>query len=376
MLTSRNLDELRDVWEALFPQVANISFYHSWEWIYGAAYYLYSDSLQLAYFIVWDGAIPVAMFPLELKERRVLGIIPDTEINNLSHEHMPRNDWLCSSGHDPSEMLSVLLGNLDSYTSSAWCRLKIHSVLEGSPLARAASCMSQYRKHSSSGQSSYYFDCVDTSLEKILSSHQRKNLRRWRRQADALGSVTFDYVKASEGAEFDEALNAFFKLEASGWKGSTGKKSAISLSPSLNGFYQNLAKANHKRYVCQINLMKINANPVAGQFCIVAEGITHLIKIGFDEDLKHCSPGSLLLGALLERSVRRQEMKRVSLVTAPSWADRWHPKKMESRSIRIFNNSLPGSMRLLKGNGSKAIIKVMENNLAPLLSLIKKTVYR
>ena len=374
MLTSRHLDELREVWESLFPQVENISFYHSWEWIYGAAYYLYSDSLQLAYFIVWDGVVPVAMFPLELRERQVLGIIADTEINNLSHAHMPRNDWLCSSSHDPSKVLSVLLANLDSYTPSPWCRLKIHSVLDESPLARAASYMNRYRMQSYSGQPSYYFDCIDTPVDEILSSRQRRNLRRRRRQADALGTVTFEYLKASESVVFDEALNAFFKLEASGWKGSKGQKSAISLSPSLSGFYRNLAKANHHRYVCQINLMKIDGHPVAGQFCILADGAAHLIKIGFDEDLKHCSPGSLLLREYLERSVREKDTRQVSLVTAPSWADRWHPKKIESRSIRVFNSTLPGSIRLLKENTSKAIGSVMENELIPLFRLIKKNV--
>ena len=374
MLTSRHLDELREVWESLIPEVENISFYHSWEWMYGAAYYLYSDSLRLAYFIVWDGGVPVAMFPLELKERLILGVVADTEINNLSHAHMPRNDWLCSSSYDPSEVLSVLLANLGSYTPSPWCRLKIHSVLDESPLARATYYMNRYRMQSYSGQSSYYFDCKDTSIEEILSSRHRRNLRRRVRQADALGTVTFEYLKASDGAAFDEALNAFFKLEASGWKGSKGQKSAISLSPSLSGFYRSLAKANHRRYVCQINLMKINGHPVAGQFCILADGVAHLIKIGFDEDLKHCSPGSILLREFLERSVRGKDIRQVSLVTAPSWADRWHPKKIESRGIRIFNNTLPGSMRLLKGNTSKAIGSVMENELIPLFRLIKKNV--
>ncbi len=377
MLTSRNLDELRDVWKALFPKVENVSFYHSWEWIYGTAYYLYSDSLQLAYFIIWEGKVPVAMFPLELKERLIMGVIPDTEINNLSHAHIPRNDWLCSSEHDPAEVLAALLASLDSYTPSPWCRIKIYSVLEDSPLARAASCVKQYRNQCYHGQASYYFDCENTSIEEILSSHQRRNLRRRRRQADALGAVTFEYVKASEGAVFDEALNDFFKLEASGWKGSAGAKSAIALSPSLHGFYTNLAKANHRRYICQINLMKINGHPIAGQFCILADGIAYLVKIGFDEDFKYCSPGGVLLKEFLEQSIRRKDIHRLSLVTAPAWADRWHPKKMQSRSIRIFNNTLPGSMRLFKENVSKAAAslgRIMEDNLIPLFSLIRKNV--
>ena len=373
MLTSRHLDELQDIWKALIPNVENISFYHCWEWIYGAAFYLYSDSLQLGYFIVWEGDEAVAMFPLELKERLVLGVVRDTEINNLNHTHMPRNDWLCSSAHDPSEVLSVLLASLDSYTPSPWCRIRIHSALEESPLATAASHMSGYRTQSSSGQANYYFDCVDTSINDVLPSRQRKNLRRRRRQADVLGAVTFEYLQASEHGEYEDALNAFFKLEASGWKGSAGKKSAISLSPSLSGFYQNLAKANHPRYTCQINLMKINGNPVAGQFCILVDGVANIIKIGFDEGFKNCSPGSLLLSHFLERSVEDKNIRRVSLVTAPPWADRWHPKKMESRSIRIFNNSLPGSMRLLKENATK-VIDAVKHDLVPLFSLIKKNI--
>jgi CelD/BcsL family acetyltransferase involved in cellulose biosynthesis len=373
VITPGNLDELRNVWESLSPKVERIAFYHSWEWIDGVAKYLYPDSLQLAFFIIWDGAIPVALFPLELKERRLLGIIPDTEINNLSHAHMPFNDWLCASDHDPAEVLGVLLASLDSFASSPWCRLKIHSVLDDTPLASA---VTRYRNQSSSGQRSYYFDCEDTSIEAILSSHQRRNLRRRRKQADKLGVVTFEYVKASEGGVFTEALEAFFRLEASGWKGSDGQKSAISLSPSLSGFYQNLASANHSRYFCQINLMKIDGNPVAGQYCFIADGVAHLIKIGFDENLKHCSPGSLLLKAFLERSVQQKDIQRVSLVTAPQWADRWHPEKLESQSIRIFNNTLPASMQMFVAGARKSIGRVMINDIAPVFNMLRKTVFR
>jgi len=119
--------------------------------------------------------------------------------------------------------------------------------------------------------------------------------------------------------------------------------------------------------------MKINGNPVAGQFCILADGVANIIKIGFDEGFKNCSPGSLLLSHFLERSVEDKNIRRVSLVTAPPWADRWHPKKMESRSIRIFNNSLPGSMRLLKENATK-VIDAVKHDLVPLFSLIKKNI--
>ena len=373
VLTSGNLEELHHVWTSLFPTVENICYYHSWEWISGVAKYLCADSSQLAYLVVWHGETPVALFPLVLMERRLMGIVPGTEINNPSHDHIIFNDWLCSSEHDPGEVLGALVSNSDQFVPDRWSRFRMYSVFDGASLVNAVLSMTRYRKQICLGQSSYYFDCVDTSVEEIISSHLRKNLIRRRHLADKVGAVTFDYTKASEGRVFNEALDSFFKLEASGWKGQRGGSTAIALSPSLSGFYTNLAKADHSRYSCQINLMKIDGDPVAGQFCFLADGTAYLIKIGFDEALKRCSPGSLLLQDFLQRSMQRRDTRRLSLVTAPPWADRWHPKKLLSYNIQIYNNTLSGSIQLFTGRVNKASRKLPYKKKSSVISLFRKS---
>ncbi len=355
MLTPENMGEVHEIWASLIQTVQDISYYHSWEWASGVAEFLYTDTRGIVYFVVWQGETPVALFPLELKGHRFMGVAPCTDVSSLSHDHITFNDCLCSSGHDPVQLLQALVAELETFTPSRWRLLGLHSILDGTPLRAAVASINGFQTLCHTGPSSYYFDCTDTSIDALLPSRLRRNLRRRERKAKKLGEITFAYVDMRENSASEEALDSFFQLECSGWKGRSGKNTAISLSSSLTGLYRNLANATHNRYHCQINLMKIAGKPVAGQFCFLADESIHLIKIGFDEAYKHCAPGSLLLLELLRKSILCKNTRRIHLVTAPSWADRWHPKKLESRNVQIYNNSLPGSAQLLKARMRQTI---------------------
>ena len=70
--------------------------------------------------------------------------------------------------------------------------------------------------------------------------------------------------------------------------------------------------------------LELGGRTIAAKLALRTGDALHLLKIAYDESLGEHSPGSLLLEAVLERAAD-DGLDRVSLVTSPAWAARWHP---------------------------------------------------
>ncbi len=89
---------------------------------------------------------------------------------------------------------------------------------------------------------------LGTSWDEGLKRKFKANLRNRERRLRTLGEVTFSVVRA--GAEQPAALEVFYALEASSWKGKRG--TAIAQCPRVKAFYDGLVDRTAGHYCLQL----------------------------------------------------------------------------------------------------------------------------
>jgi hypothetical protein len=71
-----------------------------------------------------------------------------------------------------------------------------------------------------------------------------------------------------EGEELRRGFAEFLEIEASGWKGQSGERSAIKLHPDLMRFYESLNIEFAPSRSIVLNCLRIGERPIASQFCL------------------------------------------------------------------------------------------------------------
>jgi CelD/BcsL family acetyltransferase involved in cellulose biosynthesis len=134
-----------------------------------------------------------------------------------------------------------------------------------------------------------------------LHSKFKANLRRRRKKLEELGEVTVERVEG--GKDLEAFLETGYALEAGGWKGQRG--TAIVQDPATRGFYSELARCASYRGWLSLYFLKVGGRAVAFQYGLTYGGRYLLLKPGYDEGLKACSPGQLLMEEVLKECCRQ-----------------------------------------------------------------------
>ncbi len=131
------------------------------------------------------------------------------------------------------------------------------------------------------------------------SRNLRSQLSRRRRALEREGSLVFRTTSGGEHLERD--LQAFFRLEASGWKGRS--RTAILSDEKTEHLYGNFAREAARGGWLRLHLLELNGFPIAGDLACHFAGGGFLIKTGFDERYASLSPGLVLRAEALRASI-------------------------------------------------------------------------
>jgi CelD/BcsL family acetyltransferase involved in cellulose biosynthesis len=335
------LDELSALssgWTSLMQQCANRRFHHLFSWHASQLKYLERRHGSVCFFSFHRYGALVAIVPLRLAWRRVMGI-PLRVWELPYYSHVPLCDLVLADKEQAPDLLAALVGALDRVDPD-WDALCFPRLLNDSNALAAIRSGPLPRAIVVSTGRSMYFDCrsVEAALRNASGDFKR-NLRRQRKKLDGLGRV--ELVVADEPGSLAEAFQEFMRLEACGWKGNAG--SAIRLQPHLVNFYQEFLQPAAADARCVITLLQLGNRAIAAQFGIVSGRTLNLLKIAYDEAFSPMAPGSLLLHESLKYCCDSPDIDQLSLVTGPAWAaDRWNPEAETVWDAYLFNSSICG----------------------------------
>lgn len=338
------LQSIASSWDDLFRCNFSMRFFHTFDWYDLYTTHLATNPDAVSIFAASDDGEKIFLIlPYVKKSFRFLRA-EIVKLESIFHPHSILSDVI-SSGNDCNVSIRKFIRLLRNNDSVRWDILHIRNVLEDSLLSNhdmeipLSICIP-------SGKTSSYFSCDPSTphFEK-LTSHFKRNLRRHAKRASEIGPVSYQYV--NEKKDLIDAFNQFLRIESSGWKGIQGTHSAIALNKNIESFYKGLIERFSEVGVCQINLMKIGSEYVAGHFCLIDNGILNILKIGYDHEYKKVSPGNLLLLDLIKKCTADPSIKTINLITGPEWSKRWRPADVKQYDVYYFNRTLTGYLSCL-----------------------------
>ncbi|MGQ0504183.1 MAG: GNAT family N-acetyltransferase [Myxococcaceae bacterium] len=278
-----------------------------------------------------EGGRLVGVLPLIEERVRWYGV-PVRQLSSAANKHSCRFDLIARE--DPSAVSAAFFQHLEA--SRGWDVLKLVDVPEK---GAAWSFSSRVSGTWESLQSPYIpLPSSYDALTAALSSKFKANCRRRRKKLEEKGPVTFERFVG--GPELEARLEEGFALEQSGWKGEGG--TAIAQDAATRGFYTELAREAAGRGELALSFLRCDGKAVAFQFGLTHAGQYLLLKPAYDESLKECSPGQLLMEEVLRDCIARNLHTFDFLGPDMVWKRDWTPLVRKHTWLFFFRDTTFG----------------------------------
>ncbi len=159
-------------------------------------------------------------------------------------------------------------------------------------------------------------------MKEHVSKKRRKDLRRNRKRLDELGEVT--WTAHESGPELDAAIDAFLKIEASGWKGDRG--TALDCTDATRAFAKEAFGNTNGKGITRADALRLDGNTVAINLTLITGNTGFTIKCAYDDAYKGQSVGLLL------------EEEMIRSVLEDDWVERLDSSAVSGHLITSFWN--------------------------------------
>ena len=264
-----------------------------------------------------DAGRLTAALPL-MAERAPFYGVPARQLSATANAHSCRFDMLA---RQPQEAAEAFLSHLRG--DKSWDVLRLTDIPEGGAgwaLYEAAKARGLPVGTWESLQSPYIpLSGTWEEFQAKLPSKFKANCRRRRRKLEEKGQVTFERVEGGLGP--GRQARGRLPLEASGWKGQRG----TAMAQDKQHPWLLLGAGAHGGYSGRLALyfLRLDGRAVAFHFGLESAGRYFLLKPGYDESLKECSPGQLLMEDVLPIACMRGPTEFDFLGPDMGWKRDW-----------------------------------------------------
>ena len=269
--------------------------------------------------LVWSGTLPrklLGFFPARVTTRRYGVKLP--VLVGWTHPYAPLGTplverdaaepviaaWLAHIAADPSLpglMLLPLMADDGPFAATLGAILS-RTGLPGADFARHhRALLEPYRDRA------HY-------VENTLSTHRQGELRRTGRRLTDLGAPLF--TATTEPIAIAAALEDFFALEASGWKGKAG--TAAAAHGNVRGFIASALSGLAAEGKAAINRLHLDGRAIAAAITLRSGDAAWYWKIAYDEKFARYAPGILLTAALTEELAENTAIARTDSCAGPN----------------------------------------------------------
>ncbi len=332
------LVSIRDLWRTLALNNSTLLFSASYAWYFSRLSTQEEQADSVYFIVITDDVDCLAIVPVQYGPERMWGL-------NLPAFSLYWPSDMRLSGVAVAERLPVnllmplVLKALNSKISKPWHLFAIRDIAEDSPLV-AGDALSRHISYR--WNTSKYLrlgENYEQSMQAVSGKFQR-NLRRKQRNLEKLGQVAYEFVNDAQAIE--QAVESFFEVEAAGWKGESGSRTAIRFYPDQLAFYRQLVRQAVIDGQCEIQLMTLNGEVIAGQLSMPCGDTLYLLKIGFDDRFKEHGPGGGLLNETIARYSGHDTIRKISFITGATWNDSWNPSELPVFYHYLFNATVRG----------------------------------
>lgn len=266
---------------------------------------------SLRFAAVWQGPKLVALLPFTCSkiELPFLGTAARAWQTDYTFGCAPLLDRMCSA-----EAAAGLIDLLSTIKEGEWiiptmnahgaaCRVMIEALENYDRPWRFSNAFQ--RASLESGGS------FDGHMQTHLSSKRRRELARNRRRLEENGKVAHESHRS--GAGLTQAVEAFLKIEASGWKGQRG--TALMCLPETRQFALDAFAASSGDSICRADVLTLNGTSIAVSLTAFAGRTGFTVKCTYDEAYRTYSPGLLLEVEIIRSFLTERWAERLDAAT-------------------------------------------------------------
>ena len=298
---SEIIDELAGEWRELCERAqAGQPFYRP-EWT-KAYLHAFAPRAKLLVITARVAGSLRAVLPLVEEHGFFLGM-PVVRLRGAANAHSCRFDMVQGAGAGAGAVLSAVWRFLEEMPG--WDLIELPNV----PAAGAIEALAELARANGFPVGRHGSMCCPyiplaglTDRDSLLlrtSANFRSNVRRKSRQLKARGELAPRLVTDAS----PEALQSFYDLERSGWKGKKG--TAIDCHERTRRFYDEIAINAERFGYLSLWFLDFNGRPIAAQFGVTYAGRYFMPKLAFDEEFRQYGPGHLLIYEILRACVER-----------------------------------------------------------------------
>lgn len=335
------IDPIADQWRALCLKGPNNGPFYRPEWI-SAYIRAFAPRRELLLITAEDGRGQLkAVLPL-VRQRVFSCGAPVIKLRGAANVHSCRFDLIRASEPEGTAAVLAIWGFLKN--CEAWDVIELPNVPQGgsADLLLSAAQKDGFPTGEWPSMDSPYIDLTgrdpkENALLIARDAHFRQNCRRRDRN---LTAVTRTHLRRARIADAD-VLQAFYDLEASGWKGKKG--TAIASSHETLQFYNEIAgSADHFGYLSLYSL-ELGNSIAAAAFGLSYAGRFYLVKIAYDETLKQFGPGHMLVAGILRDCLQERCSEFDFLGPSMEWKSEWAEHVRPHAHCYIFRRGLLGN---------------------------------
>ncbi len=342
------IEQIAGEWRRLCDESGDNEVFYRPEWAlaYLQAFEPKADVILIS---AWSGDKVRGILPL-VRRRGVMSGLPLVQLSFPANVHSLRASLTVCPGEEGAAALKVLWQAAKDLPR--WDMLDVANVVEGSALDRlvALAQADGYRTaRKRTSQTLYLPIAASAAAVPPDKSAQppwlagtrpkfRSHLRRAKRQLEEQGTLALQHYNAADPV----ALEKFYALEASGWKGAEG--TAIKCNPATRQFYYAVAQAAARDGYLSLDFLELNSKPIAGHYGFNLRGRYFLAKAGYDEAFRRHGPGQLLVNEILSQT-RERELHEFDFVGPATWDEsRWASARRTNYRVFIFRKGLYGAL--------------------------------
>jgi CelD/BcsL family acetyltransferase involved in cellulose biosynthesis len=194
-------------------------------------------------------------------------------------------------------------------------------------------------------------DLSQFALSRRFGYHLRHSWRRLQEQRPLC-------LRRVETAD-PSALNAFYNLEKSGWKGRKG--TAIACKQETQLFYDLIAQSAARFGYLSLYFLLWGDATLAAHFALTCGGRYFPLKVAYDEDYSQYGPGHLIIGAVLQDCVTRGLTEFDCLGHWTEAKSKWTSQVRAHMSCHIFRKGLRGRAFQAKTQVSQVLTETLRD---------------
>jgi CelD/BcsL family acetyltransferase involved in cellulose biosynthesis len=190
-----------------------------------------------------------------------------------------------------------------------------------------------------------YLDTKGKTINDLVKSGRRSDLRRAEKRLAKLGHVTYELRAPGSQQDLDTLIEEAFDVETRSWKHDTGtcltSPAEATYAAAFRGFLEDAHREGHIRFA----FVRLDGKAIAMQIASEWQNRYWIYKATFDKEHSKSSPGNLLYFHTLDQTTQKGLLSYEFMGKMDSWTSAWTQDARDY--VRIYG--LPHNARGLVG---------------------------